>query len=396
MSNQRYESQHRFNTETKERSLNDFCLICNLSLSESNKARKGRVWLPFANKRRTVTLREPDSNGNKLLDIETTMIWRQRLLKKCSNLKYGRDDMYESIYQTRKGWCCIDHFDKVNYEQRDGSFKLYYKSKHEANRGVTLPIPKYGHQTGGGSPPRSLNVLERKLQRIIDQRDNKQQLSLEDSSWLIDQLIESRKMKDRVENLEIENAKLKVNLEELTAKLEAADLALANKISQSQFMSWELLRRRATNSDMYTLTGMLSVGCFEKLHAAVLKSVKSVPTRDSLTSQDDLLISLMRLRTFMGEKTLAILFGCDQSRVSLVFNRWMPVLSKCLDAAFPYPTSANIRSNYPDHWRDECIGFGHDRTVLVVDSTNVYVAISKDPAINTSTHSKYYGKYIYI
>ena len=106
-----------------------------------------------------------------------------------------------------------------------------------------------------------------------------------------------------------------------------------------------------------------------------------------LSPSDELLMVLMRLRTGMHLKDLAFRFGFKSvSHVSVLFQRWIFMLSKVLGSLITWPSCRNVKQNLPNGFKEKA-EFRAIRCIL--DCTEFAIQGPSALSLNAMNYSDY-------
>ncbi|XP_789683.1 uncharacterized protein LOC584740 [Strongylocentrotus purpuratus] len=104
----------------------------------------------------------------------------------------------------------------------------------------------------------------------------------------------------------------------------------------------------------------------------------------SQSLEDELLMTLMKLRLNLREEDLAFRFGVSQSTVSLVLSTWIPFLSKELESFILWPSQEDTHKYYPN-----CFNKFHGTVRCIIDCTEIQI----DRPTLAGSHSQVYSQY---
>ncbi|XP_040360557.1 uncharacterized protein LOC121048374 [Ixodes scapularis] len=180
----------------------------------------------------------------------------------------------------------------------------------------------------------------------------------------------------------------------LQAKLQAAELALANAQRQADYWKGQYERKKAQGLGLNTLedpqdcqyyTGLPSSGVFYLLFGhleKVLSKSKKGPA-PCQTLAEEFLMVLVRLRTGMPVKEVARNFNMSISQFSKVFSRWILFLQKALKDITRFPTLAEVAEKQPKCFRN------FPDTRIVIDGTEIKIQTPSSMNAQRQTFSPY-------
>ncbi|XP_066915155.1 uncharacterized protein [Clytia hemisphaerica] len=109
---------------------------------------------------------------------------------------------------------------------------------------------------------------------------------------------------------------------------------------------------------------------------------KPGPSR-KLTSSDELLLTLMKLRLGLLFEDLGDRFGVSKSCASKIFQSWIRALSLCLSSLIYQPEEENILNTTPERFR------GFYRLNGIIDCTEIFIETPKSLELQSATWSEY-------
>ncbi|KAM7313022.1 uncharacterized protein ISCGN_002943 [Ixodes scapularis] len=180
----------------------------------------------------------------------------------------------------------------------------------------------------------------------------------------------------------------------LQAKLQAAELALANAQQQADYWKGQYERKKAQGLGLNTLedpqdcqyyTGLPSSGVFYLLFGhleKVLSKSKKGPA-PCQTLAEEVFMVLVRLRTGMPVKEVARNFNMSISQFSKVFSRWILFLQKALKDITRFPTLAEVAEKQPKCFRN------FPDTRIVIDGTEIKIQTPSSMNAQRQTFSPY-------
>ena len=136
------------------------------------------------------------------------------------------------------------------------------------------------------------------------------------------------------------------------------------------------------DDDIRFFTGLPTAGVF--LWVTALVADKASSCHSSLTSNDHVLIVLMRLRLGLLNRDIAYRFGIPKSTTSKVFRTWLPILSQNLRNLIIWPDQATLRRNLPQSFHKnfrDC--------VCIIDCSEVFIERPSNLTARAQTWSAY-------
>lgn len=106
--------------------------------------------------------------------------------------------------------------------------------------------------------------------------------------------------------------------------------------------------------------------------------------KSTLSLEDQLLITLMRLRLGRLENELAYLFGCDEATISRIFIKWLNFLYLRLGQIPLWPTWDDVEKSMPD-----CFRCTYPSTFVVLDATELRCEVPSALDLQSSNYSTY-------
>lgn len=114
-----------------------------------------------------------------------------------------------------------------------------------------------------------------------------------------------------------------------------------------------------------------------------LGGLKPGPLRQ-LTTEDELLLVLARLRVGMLEQDLAVRFELSQSHVSRTITTWINAMYHRFKEIDIWPTREQSRGNLPEKVKEFC-----PTLRCIIDATEIYIEQPKNPEAQQLTFSTY-------
>jgi hypothetical protein len=198
---------------------------------------------------------------------------------------------------------------------------------------------------------------------------------------------------NRCNKLVRENCRLKVQLLNAEARLA--------KLSQKSSPT-DLLK---TDSDTVFYTGIERKDIFEKLHGfaakfvrrrwrgfaysysmrgrRLLRSPKRFGPKPKLTSKEEFLLTLMKLRLGLLNRDLAHRFNISLSLCSKTITTWLAAMRKSLGNLVFWPSKEQVTATKPARFRNL------PDIRAIIDCTELFIETPKDPALQCATWSEY-------
>ena len=129
-------------------------------------------------------------------------------------------------------------------------------------------------------------------------------------------------------------------------------------------------------------TGLPCIAVFLWILNLVKDKVKSCHSR--VSSEDHLLIVLMKLRLGLLNKDISQRFGVTENIVSKIFRSWLPKIAEKLKYLIIWPDKATIRANLPSSF----LGKFRD-CVCIIDCTEIFLERPTNLTARAQTWSNY-------
>ena len=208
---------------------------------------------------------------------------------------------------------------------------------------------------------------------------------------------ELQALKDQVHTLKLEKEKLKYENQQLTIKTNQLKATIDTPLHRM------ILK---TTEDYIFFTGIQSYEMFTKLHefvcpfvrrrwrgTAVLStrvkrlfkaSPKKFGPQRKLSSKDEFLLVLMKLRLGLTNKDLASRFGISVSLVSNLFTSWITAMDKTIGKILVFwPSKEQILASKPQRYRHM------PNLVSIIDCSEIFIERPKNMDIQFQTWSDY-------
>ena len=103
-----------------------------------------------------------------------------------------------------------------------------------------------------------------------------------------------------------------------------------------------------------------------------------------LKPEDELLLTLCKLRHNFPEEDLGVRFGVHQTTVSRIFSCWLEILDVSLDEISLWPSKEETQELMPDQFRKK-----FPNTRVIIDAAEVEIDQPKNPDTQSETWSQY-------
>jgi len=115
------------------------------------------------------------------------------------------------------------------------------------------------------------------------------------------------------------------------------------------------------------------------------KKSKPGPKR-LLSHENELLVTLMKLKLNLSEQFLAHLFGSSTSLISQILSTWLPFLSRELSPLIHWPTPEQLKLYYPDCFKK------YKQVSAIIDCTEIPIQRPSLAKANSQIFSSYKGR----
>ncbi|XP_065195428.1 uncharacterized protein LOC135827887 [Sycon ciliatum] len=197
---------------------------------------------------------------------------------------------------------------------------------------------------------------------------------------------------NKIKTLEAQVAKLRSQLEQALYNLDESEEALRKcQLHYSNI--------RHDNKIVLFYTGLSSLAfdllldqlrcgcqdmCFATKVPADFLGQDSRGRRRALVYEDELLLTLVKLRHAFPESDLALRFGIDQSTVSRIFSTYIRCMYFSMKEVDIWPSRALIDRYMPDVFKDK-----YPRTRVIIDATEFPIEKPANPTVQAATWSNY-------
>ena len=103
-----------------------------------------------------------------------------------------------------------------------------------------------------------------------------------------------------------------------------------------------------------------------------------------LTPEDELLLTLCKLRHNFPQEDLAMRFGVNQSTVSRIYSCWTEILEACVNEFPLWPDKTSIQEHMPSAFKNL-----YPDTRVIIDAAEIEIDRSRNPDTQSLTWSDY-------
>ncbi|XP_072014153.1 LOW QUALITY PROTEIN: uncharacterized protein [Amphiura filiformis] len=192
---------------------------------------------------------------------------------------------------------------------------------------------------------------------------------------------------DRLQTAKENVRKLEKDLEASSNKMTISDISgsdelikLYTGIPSYGIFKWLFSEVAPHAQNLHYFKGKSSLG--DKSYQ--INNHKKPGPKRAQTLEDELLMTLMKLRLNLREDDLAFRFGIGQSTVSQVLSTWLPFLQKELDAFINWPSKEATLKYYP-----ACFHKYKGTVRCIIDCTEIQIERPSLAASNTQVYSQY-------
>ena len=290
---------------------------------------------------------------------------------------------------------CSDHFKDGEPTVENPTPTLKLGTKKNRSSGTPRPGPDKRRRVEVTSSPNETNVPEPQIAdnlHVNDASSNDTAPSASSNQQLEEDVL--NQLQERIKQLELENARLR--------KQSQNDKARMAKLNKTKVSHVNLL---TTDGDVRYYTGVPNKETFYAIHESVAKYVRkrwkgksSLSTKVKrkftksprkfgpqrmLCSEDEMLLTLIRLRLGLLRKDLADRFAISQSLVSQIFHSWLTALSKVLGKLIWWAPKENVAMSKPSRFNKL------PQIRSIIDATEFHIETPKDPKIQACCYSSY-------
>ncbi|XP_078367675.1 uncharacterized protein LOC144651608 [Oculina patagonica] len=278
---------------------------------------------------------------------------------------------------------CGDHFEAECFTKKPGSSRVNLK---------TGSIPTkfcFVQEKEPRKPPKDRKPVE-KQQKISDKS-----LFTEGADDCIENDIELEEsneehLKRRIKELEQALESEIIRRKTAEAALEAKRFSVKNLLKDPKVFKFYT---GFTEEQFYCLLEFLGDGMnnltywgtssASNSNSEDLGGLKPGPSR-KLTTEDELLLVLTRLRVGMLEQDLAVRFEMSQSHVSRIITTWVNAMYHRFKEIDIWPTREQSIGNLPEKVKEFCLTLR-----CIIDATEIYIEQPKNPEAQQLTFSTY-------
>ena len=196
-----------------------------------------------------------------------------------------------------------------------------------------------------------------------------------------------------------------LDIERLQRELESVQNKLSEKVRLKRDLFMEDVLKDDDSVKFYT--GIPTLGCFNMLVGLITPEAKKLKYWDknkdkklkyqttenskpgpkrNLTVNEEIVMSLVRLRLGLMGRHLADLFLISQSQVSRIFTTWTCFLSSVLkESLVLWPEKEEIKQHLPRSFKK------YPNTRIIIDCTEVFIEKPTAPYAQRATWSEYKG-----
>ncbi|XP_014664453.1 PREDICTED: uncharacterized protein LOC106806841 [Priapulus caudatus] len=302
---------------------------------------------------------------------------------------------------------CSNHFLHGQPFSDEPHPTLYMKGYNEVQTTPRRPPPQRSYMSTPRARPKTRTATHRSIGIQVDP-SLFEDIVADDHNYCRPAFRNKLFSVEWVAHLEDEINKLTVNCDQLKsqylqakdtiAKLEAAIAIFNKKITVSDIANCDDLVKLYTGLPSYNLFKWLLAEVSP--HAQSLHYYKGKLSADDKTWQinnttkpglkrsqsleDQLLMTLMKLRLNLQEDDLAFRFGLRQSSVSQVLSTWIPLLAKELAAFIHWPSKEGTMKYYP-----ACFHKYKGTVRCIIDCTEIQIDRPSLAASNSQVYSQY-------
>ncbi|XP_065911107.1 uncharacterized protein [Dysidea avara] len=161
-------------------------------------------------------------------------------------------------------------------------------------------------------------------------------------------------------------------ISQLQASLKEATLSPAAKLMND-------------DEQMHYFTGLSSYALFESLSNLLTSAFKKINSNHgNLSSKDNLLLVLTKLRTAVPNKELSYRFGISTGRVSQIFHEWIDIMARELRQLIVWPDRQMIRKTLPS-----CFKPLYPRATCIIDCSEIFIERASSLSARSETYSSY-------
>ena len=129
-------------------------------------------------------------------------------------------------------------------------------------------------------------------------------------------------------------------------------------------------------------TGIPTVAVFLWIIGLIKGSVEKCTSK--LSTEDHVLIVLMKLRLGLLNKDIAHRFSCKVTMISKIYRSWLPKLAATLQQVLIWPSRAEIRSNLPQSFQRK-----YRDCICIIDCSEIFIERPQNLTARAKTWSNY-------
>ena len=298
---------------------------------------------------------------------------------------------------------CSNHFKYAQPFRDDPHPTLYLKGYTASPATPRRPPPQRSFESTPRARPRTRTLKSKSVAVQVNPSDFE---SSSDHDYVSTVHFKNHFSANWVAHLEAEIETLTLNCDKLKDKLVEAN-SFVKELETASTKYKMTISDIAQSDDLVKLyTGLPSYALFQWLFAEVsphaqnlhyyrgkddmkdksyqIKNNNKPGPKRSQSLEDELLLTLMKLRLNLREEDLAFRFGICQSTVSQVLSTWIPFLSKELCSLIHWPTKEETLRYYP-----ACFHKYKGTVRCIIDCTEIQI----DRPSLASSNSRVYSQY---
>ena len=221
---------------------------------------------------------------------------------------------------------------------------------------------------------RAVELEERKLsQRMAAETESERKMreELEEARAKIGQL------EERVATLSAEKENLKAQLFRFDNVKDNKELEFLTGLNKKQWDAvWTFLDVRSSNDVLSARAA--------KTESSGRTYAQGSGRHSRLSMEDELLLTLMRLRLGRLQEELAYTFGVSESTVSTIFNKWINFLYLRLGSIPIWPDWEDVAESMPKSFRDT-----YPDTFIIIDATEIRCQVPSSLSLQSKLYSAY-------
>ena len=206
--------------------------------------------------------------------------------------------------------------------------------------------------------------------------------------------IENELLLQENENLKEENRQMKNRISQLThlhgissqSALTAHQQLRGLVLRETQLPPTEFNAQSLMDDDdkVCFYTGLPSYKVFKGLYLLLEPLLKKDYNKSSISLLDELLMVLMKLRLGVPNEDLGYRFKINPSRVSIIFHKWILIMSIELKCLVHWPDSLTLHENLPSCFRKH-----FSKVVCIIDCFEIFIERPVALHARAATYSNY-------